>query len=214
MDISSYFETSHVIESPLFFVKKDLHGILKARDIDSPHSMNLYLSVAKHLENLDTDAAKTRGAFIRLQCHGIDTEDMFEEYRESWGIPKYEDNLVSFSDFKNGFLWTFRDHSTSWMEEREARTWFYSHIEGSFARRYEFYSCDRGPKELLLIESGDFKTMLEALVNKHKDYSPLVSPVFTEEDLLVFYFSFDEDESHISREGLLNILKQNPNWSL
>lgn len=214
MDRSFYFETLHVIESPLFLVKHDLDNLFKARETDSTESINIYLSVAKHLESLDIDEAKTRGAFIRLQCKGIDTEDMFEEYRESWGIPKFEDNLVSFGDFKNGFLWTFRDHSTSWSEDTEARSWFYNHIEGRFARRYEYYACDRGPEELLLIESGDYKSMLESLVKKHDDYSPLASPVFTEEELLAYYFSFDEDHSNISREDLLEILKQNRNWSI
>ena len=209
MNRASYFESIKLNETPLSQVTYDLERILEAT---ANNDTGLLLSFADILTDLKTNSAKARASFIRLQIKGINTEDLFEEYRESWGIPKFEDSLVTVDDFKNGFLWTFRDHSTSWSEDNEARNWFYTNLEARFARRYEFWACDRGPEEMLLLESGEYKNILNAIIHKHEDYTPFVSPVFSHAELRSYYNSFDEDEHELDKEALLEIMEGNRNW--
>lgn len=212
MDRIAYFENISKVESPLLLLKESLDDLFKKRESDGDESLKAFLSFASQLESFNTDPAKTRAAFIRLQCQGINTEDLFNEYAESWGIPKFQEDLVTENDFKNGFLWTFRDHTTSWVEDEEARNWFYNNIEGRFARRYEYYSYDKGQEELLLIESGEFKNILYSIINKHQDYSPLISPVFSKAELETFFKEYDESVYGFEKERLFGIVKQNLNW--
>ncbi len=209
MNRISYFENIRSNETPLSQVNYGLERIFEAT---ANNNTELLLSFADLLTDLNTNSAKARASFIRLQVKGINTEDLFEEYRESWGIPKFEDNLVTVDDFKNGFLWTFRDHSTSWSEENEARNWFYTSLEARFARRYEFWACDRGPEEMLLLESGAYKNILNAIIHKHEDYTPFISPVFSHAELRSYYNKFDEDEHELDKEALLEIMEGNKNW--
>jgi len=204
-----YFENIKLNLSPLLQIPYSLENTFQAT---ANNEIEDLLSFADQLSILGTATAKARAAFIRLQIGGIDTEDLFEEYRESWGIPKFEEDLVTIDDFKNGFLWTFRDHSSSWAEDKESREWFYTNIEARFARRYEFWSCDRGPKEMLLLESGSFKNILLSIINKHEDFSPLISPVFSRQELKSFYNNFNEDDHDFDKESLLEILEKNENW--
>ena len=212
MDRTTYFEKISKVQSPLLLLPDSHDALYKARESDDEISLNIYLSFASELEAFNTDPAKTRAAFIRLQCQGINTEDLFNEYAESWGVPIFQEGLVTADDFKNGFLWTFRDHTTSWCEDEDARTWFYNNIEGRFARRYEYYSYDKGQEELLLIESGDFKQILGSIINKHQDYSALISPVFSKAELESFYAEYDETIYGFEKKELINIIKQNQNW--
>lgn len=209
MERSSYFEYIKLNQSPLLQVSNELDNVFEAT---ANNEIEELLSFANLLSDLGTVSAKARAAFIRLQIGGIDTEDLFEEYRESWGIPKFEEELVTINDFKNGFLWTFRDHTTSWSEDIEAREWFYTNIEARFARRYEFWSCDRGPEEMILLESGDYKYILFSIINKHGDYSPFISPVFSHNELRLFYDNYKEDGNGFYKESLFEIMKQNINW--
>jgi hypothetical protein len=209
MERTSYFENIKLNQSPLLQVSNELDKVFEAT---ANNEIEELLSFANLLSDLGTVSAKARAAFIRLQIGGIDTEDLFEEYRESWGIPKFEEELVTINDFKNGFLWTFRDHTTSWSEDIEAREWFYTNIEARFARRYEFWSCDRGPEEMILLESGDYKYILYSIINKHEDYSPFISPVFSHNELRLFYDNYKEDGNGFYKESLFEIMKQNINW--
>jgi hypothetical protein len=209
MERTLYFENIKLNQSPLLLIPDSHKNIFQATTNNDVEEL---LSFANQLSNLGTATANARAAFIRLQIGGIDTEDLFEEYRESWGIPKFKEDLVTIDDFKNGFLWTFRDHTTSWSEDTEARKWFYTNIEARFARRYEFWSCDRGPEEMLLLESGDFKNILLSIINKHEDFSPLISPVFSRDELKSFYYNFKEDDHDFDKESLLQILEENENW--
>jgi hypothetical protein len=210
----SYFREISSYSSPLLLLQDEFPALLKARAEQDESYLDVYLQFADKLEKSPWDAAKTRAAFIKLQCKGTDTEDLFNEYSESWGIPKFEDELVAYRDFRNGFLWTFRDHSTSWNEDEEARTWFYNHPEGRFARRYEYYSGDTGPEELLLIESGEYKHILRCIVKKHEDFSPLISPVFSKSELEDFYAEHDPSLYGSTSKDILQIIQQNPNWKL
>jgi len=209
MERTSYFENIKLIQSPIFQVSYDFDIIFEATANNDTEEL---LAFANKLSDLGTDSAKARAAFIRLQIGGINTEDLFEEYRESWGIPKFDEDLVNIGDFKNGFLWTFRDHTSSWREDMEAREWFYTNMEAQFARRYEFWSSDHGPEEMILMESGDYKNILYSIVNKHRDYSPLISPVFTHEELRLFYDNYEEDGDGFFKESLFEIMKKNMNW--
>jgi hypothetical protein len=147
-----------------------------------------------------------------MQCEGIDTETYFEQHRESWGIPKFEEELLTVDDFSHGFLFTFRDHSTSWCEDIEARDWFFKSIEACFVRHYQFLACDKGPEEVLLSTSGDYKSIMWTIVNEYQDYSALTSPIFTKQDLQEFYINFDKEKGDYTKEDLLQIIEENPNW--
>lgn len=209
MERISYFENIKLIASPLLQLPGELDNVMNATSRDS---LEVLLAFADQLSILNTTSANARASFIRLQCKGLNTEDLFEEYRESWGIPKFDEDLVNVDDFKNGFLWTFRDHTTSWTEDVEARHWFYTNIEARFARRYEFWSCDHGPEEMILMESGDYKSILWSIINKHADYTPFISPVFSQVELKSFYNKFDEKEYDFDKDSLLEIMEQNINW--
>jgi len=209
MERIAYFENIKQATSPLLQLSGELDKVIKATASDS---IDLILAFADHLSDLNTAPANARATFIRLQCKGLNTEDLFEEYRESWGIPKFDENLVTVEDFKNGFLRTFRDHTTSWTEDAEAKDWFYTNIEARFARRYEFWSCDHGPEEMLLLESGGYKDILWSIVNKHADYTPFISPVFSQVELKSFYNKFNEKEFDFDKDSLLEIMEQNINW--
>lgn len=169
------------------------------------------LIFADNLRLFNTPSSISRAEFIKCQCEGKDATVLFEEHRESWGIPKFKESLLTADDFKNGFLYTFRDHTTSWSEDMQAREWFYTHIEARFVNKWELWSCDQGFEEVVLKESGEYKNILLAFIND-QDYSPFISPVFSNEELHTFYNSFDEDEAGFDKEALLEIMQQNINW--
>jgi hypothetical protein len=208
-----YFAEIDSLHSPLLLLSCEWENIIQIRTNDLSESLEGYFAFADKLFELDVDIAKTRSQFISMQCRGIESEKFFEQHRESWGIPKFREDLVTVGDFKNGFIHTFRDHSTSWCEDFEAREWFYKSPESRFVRHYQFWACDNGSDEILLRINGDYKSILWTIVNDHQDYSPLISPVFTTQELEDFYESFEEDISGFTKEDLLDILKQNPNWS-
>jgi hypothetical protein len=212
MDRPSYFEEMNSVTSPLLLLADQLDTAIKARTNDLPETVDIYLNFADQLSQLNNETAKTRASFIRMQCGGIDTKDFFEQHRESWGIPKFEEDLVTVDDFKNGFLFTFRDHSTSWCEDGEARDWFFNSVEARFVRHYQFWACDNGPEEILLSTSGDYKSIMWTIVKDYQDYSALASPIFTKQDLLDFYNDFDELIGDYDKEDLLEMIEENPNW--
>jgi hypothetical protein len=205
---AKYFDNIKTAISPILQFASNLGQLVKAT---RNNSIDDLLILANQLETSDSASVKARGTFIRLQCKGLEAEDLFEEYREGWGIPKFQESLLSASDFRNGFLWTFRDHTTSWSEDQEAREWFYTNLEARFIYNYEFWACDHGPEEIVFKESGDYKEILWTLV-KQGDYGPMISPIFTKEELQEFLFQFDEDELGFEKEKLLEIIIQNQNW--
>ena len=198
--------------SPLLLLRDQLDTVIKIRTDDLSEPNDIYLGFADQLSQLDSDTARTRAAFIRLQCGGIDTKDFFEQHRESWCIQKFDEDLVNVDDFKNGFLYTFRDHSTSWCEDGEARDWFFNSIEARFVRHYQFWACDNGPEEILFSTSGDYKSIMWTIVKDGQDYSALASAIFTKQDLQDFYNNFDEEKGDYYKEDLLVMIEENPNW--
>jgi hypothetical protein len=207
-----YFEEMNSVTSPLLLLADKLNPVIQARTNNLLESVDIYLDFANQLSQHDNETAKTRAGFIRMQCSGIDTEDFFEQHRESWGIPKFKENLLTVGDFKNGFLHTFRDHSTSWSEDSEARDWFFNSVEARFVRHYQFWACDNGKEEILHSSSGDYKSIMWTIVKDYQDYSALVSPIFTKENLQEFYNNFDDDECDYNKDDLLHIIEKNPNW--
>ena len=212
MNTSSNSEEINILTSPLLLLPDQLDAIIKARTNDLCGSIDTSLTFADQLSKFDNESAKSRAAYIRMQCSGIDTEDFFEQHRESWGIPKFDEDLITNDDFKNGFLFTFRDHSTSWCDDVEAREWFFRSIEARFVRHYQFWACDNGPEEILFSANGDYKSIMWTIVNDYQDYSALASPVFTKHELKDFYRDFDEEKGDYLKEELLEIIEENPNW--
>ena len=207
-DRKKYFDNINANHSPILQFTDRFDQLLKSAESNSIEDLLFY---AGYLESSDKDSVKARGTLIRLQCQGLEAEDLFEAYRESWGIPIFQENLLTVSDFKNGFLWKFRDHTGSWSEDQEARDWFYTNIEARFVRKYEFWSDDRGSEEMLFGKSGNYKDILSALILE-ADFGPLISPVFTKEELQSFIDRHDEDDLGIQKEALTDIIEQNINW--
>jgi hypothetical protein len=207
-DRKKYFDNINSNHSPILQFADRLDQLLKAAESNSIEDLLFY---ASYLESSNADSIKARGTLIRLQCKGLEAEDLFEAYRESWGIPIFHENLLTVSDFKNGFLWKFRDHTSSWVEDQEAREWFYTNIEARFVRKYEFWSADRGSEEELFGKSGKYKEILSALI-KEAEFGPLISPVFTKKELQSFIDRHDEDDLGIQKEVLTDIILQNINW--
>ncbi len=207
-DRKKYFDHINANLSPILQFTDRFDQLLKAAKNNSIEDLLFY---ASYLESSDADSIKARGTLIRLQCQGLEAEDLFEAYRESWGIPAFQENLLTVSDFKNGFLWKFRDHTSSWSEDEEAREWFYTNIEARFIREYEFWTDDRGSEERMFVKSGSYKEILSALIQE-AEFGPLISPVFTKEELQSFIDHHDEDDLGIQKEALTDIIEQNINW--
>jgi hypothetical protein len=207
-DRKKYIDNIKSNHSPILQFTDHFDRLLKATENNSIEDL---LVCASYLESSDTDSIKARGTLIRLQCQGLEAEDLFEAYRESWGIPIFHENLITVSDFRNGFLWKFRDHTSSWSEDQEAREWFYTNIEARFVRKYEFWSDDRGSEELMFGKSGVYKEILSALIQE-AELGALISPVFTKEELQTFIDRHDEDDLGIQKEALTVIIEQNINW--
>ena len=207
-DRKKYFDSINSNHSPILQFADRFGQLLKDTESNSMEDLLLY---ASNLESSNVESIKARGTLIRLQCRGLEAEDLFEAYRESWGIPIFHENLLTVSDFKNGFLWKFRDHTSSWSEDQEAREWFYTNIEARFVRKYEFWSTDRGSEEVLFRKSGKYKEILSALIQE-AEFGPLISPIFTKEELQSFIDLHDEDDLGIQKEVLTDIIQQNINW--
>jgi uncharacterized protein (TIGR02996 family) len=212
VDRGLYFEKIISTNSPLVLLTQQVDKLIQVRTNDLNESINSYLAFADQLEQQPNAAAKRRAEFIRMQCNKQDTKLFFEQHRESWGIPIFEEGLLTVDDFKNGFLWTFRDHSTSWCEDGEARDWFFKNIEARFARHYQFWACDNGFDEILLSTSGEYKAIMWTIIKEYQDYSALASSVFTKQELTDFFNSFNEKTGDYDKEDLLEMIEENPNW--
>lgn len=171
-------------------------------------SSEVRLELACRLEALETEAAKSRAAFIRNQ----DAEN-FNANREAWGIPNFSEELVIIDDFKNGFLWRFRAHTTSWGDNQHADEWFYTSLEARSVTRYEFWNCDEGPEEVDFVLTGDYKSILKQLLEEHV-YEVLVSPAFSKEELVEYTDNFSGDDEDYSLDEVIgDYISRNPNYS-
>jgi hypothetical protein len=212
VDRVSYFEEITSITSPLLLLADQLNKLIEERTDNLNADINSYLTFANQLAQQPSPAAKTRAEFIKLQCARKDANQFFDQHRESWGIPNFDENLLKPEDYGNGFLLTFRDHSTSWCEDVEARNWFFTNIEARFVRHYQFWACDNGPEEILFSISGDYKSIMWTIVKEYQNYSALASPVFQQQELIDFYKTFDEITGDYYKKDLLEMMEKNPNW--
>mgnify|MGYP005831286947 CR=1 FL=1 len=55
----------------------------------------LYLTIADELEISGDKELIKRAKFIRRQCNGDKADNLFNECRESWGIPNFKEDLVT-----------------------------------------------------------------------------------------------------------------------
>jgi tetratricopeptide (TPR) repeat protein len=150
-----------------------LEGALTERH---PDPRQAALGVAAELEQLGLPEAAARAEFIQHQCAGDSADGLFDTYRERWGIPDYREDLVLAEDFRHGFLWHFRDHSTAFSDNMQAKTWFLCSPEARFVQAYDFEGGLEG--------QGPYKALLERDVawGLPGSLEVLDSPVFTLDD--------------------------------
>lgn len=189
-----------------------IEQLILARTVELTEDTSLYMTIADELEKTgDTDLIK-RAEFIRRQCRGDKAEDLLNAYRERWGIPVFDEDLVTADDFERGFLSRFRDHTTSWADNQKAKAWFLSSFEARFVRVYEFWWCDNGPDEVVDTRIGDYKTILESLL-ADRDYEVLKSPVFTKTELDDFIKHFQHGTGGFSIDEIIECyISDNPNY--
>lgn len=190
-----------------------LEDIQDIETLATTASVDAYLKFADQLEATHRYNYISRANFIREQCKGLDGKHLFDKYREDWGIWNFSEELVTVDDFRNGFLWRFRDHTTSWNDNQKAKTWFLTSGEGLFIRRYEFWTCDSGKDECIEVREGSFKEILLSLL-KEGDYEVLTSPVFSRSELEAYiknYKSMDGD--YTIEEIIEDYIEGNPNYN-
>jgi tetratricopeptide (TPR) repeat protein len=134
------------------------------------------LDMAAQLEDAGLPEAAARAEFIRRQCTGERVDALFGTYRERWGIPDYREDLVLAKDFRHGFLWHFRDHSTAFSDNLQAKTWLLCSPEARFVQAYDFEGGLEG--------EGPYKALVEREVawGLPGSIEVLDSPVFTLDD--------------------------------
>jgi hypothetical protein len=188
----------------------ELLASIRTNDLSEP--IDLYLQVADQLEVSYRHNYVTRANFIREQCSRLSGKSLFDKHREDWGIWNFDDSLISVEDFKRGFLWRFRDHTTSWNDNQKAKTWFLTSPEGLFVRRYEFWTCDNGFDECLEVREGSYKEILLSLL-KDGDYEVLCSPAFSKAELQDFVKKYDSKNGEFSIEEIIeDYIEANPNY--
>jgi hypothetical protein len=89
---------------------------------------------------------------------------------------------VTVDDFERGFLYKFRDHTTSWSDNQKAKEWFLNSDEARFVQVYEFWICDNGPDEIFMTKTGNYKRILNSLL-ADTDYEVLTSPAYRKQEL-------------------------------
>ncbi len=163
-----------------------LQAILAARTAALDEPLALYAAAARELRSV----APARADFIEAQCRGEVAGELFEIYREAWDIPKFDEGLVAATDFRRGFLWTFRDHTASWAQDALAREWFFTAPEARFARRLELWSESAVPggdraggaaaEECTDALEGPHGELVRAIFGDGEgELSALVSPAFS-----------------------------------
>ena len=200
--------------------KKSISTLVKkpsilAEVINTPNALDkvgdsseLRLELAQRLEALETEASKSRAAFIRNQ-----NSENFNANREAWGIPNFSEELIEIDDFKDGFLWRFRAHTTSWGDNQHADEWFYTSLEARSVTRYEFWDCDERPEKADVVFTGTYKTILQQLLADHV-HEVLISPAFSKDELAEYIDNFSEAaEDYLLEELIEDYISRNPNYS-
>jgi hypothetical protein len=184
---------------------------IRTNDFSEP--IDLYLKAAEQLEATYKYNYITRAKFIREQCNGKSSKEIFDKYREDWEIWDFKENLITVNDFKRGFLWCFRDHTTSWCDNQKAKTWFLTSPEALFVRRYEFWTWDNGKDECIEVKEGSYKEILVSLL-KDQDYEVLSSPIFSKTELTDFIKNYEHQTGDFTIEEIIeDYIESNPNYT-
>lgn len=191
---------------------KELERLIQSRTLELTENISLYLNVADDFEKTGDKGLIERADFIRRQCNGDKAESLFNEKRQNWNIPNFSEDLVTANDFERGFLYKFRDHTTSWSDNQVAKQWFLNSFEARFVQVYELWSCENGPEEIIETRIGDYKTILKSLL-VDGDYEVLKSPVFTKQELNDFISIHRPSHSDFSLDEIIrDYITINPNY--
>jgi hypothetical protein len=191
---------------------QDIYLLASARSNNLSEPLDIYLKIVNELEAANNPNNISRAKFITEQINGNRGKEIFDANREEWGINNFEEDILAVDDFKRGFLWCFRDHTTSWRDNQKAKTWFLNSIEAIFIRRYEFWTCDNGFDECIDVREGSYKEILLSLL-KDGDYEVLSSPVFTKEELNDFVKKYNPQSGDFTIEGIIeDYIESNPNY--
>jgi len=191
---------------------KGLEKLIQSRTLGLTEDKDLYFKIADELEKTNEGELIKRADFIRKQCNGDSGESIFNENRETWGIPKFSEDLIKADDFKRGFLYKFRDHTTSWTDNQRAKEWFLNSSEARFVQIYELWSCDNGQEEIIETRTGDYKTILKSLL-ADGDYEVLSSPAFSKQELDNFIKTYRPDNGDFSIDEIIeDYINLNPNY--
>lgn len=192
---------------------ENIEDLIAARTNDLSEPIDLYLEIAQKLENTNRHNYISRAKFIREQCNNSDGKTLFDKYREDWDVYDFPEDLITVNDYKRGFLWKFRDHSTSWSANQTAKTWFLTSYEAQFVRRYEFWICDNGFNECIEVKEGSYKEILLSLL-EDRDYDVLSSPVFSKQELEEFIDNYNPVEGdYFIDEIIEDYIEANPNYN-
>lgn len=193
---------------------RDIELLASMRTIDLSESTDLYFKVVADLQSINRHDYVSRANFILEQLNDNEGRETFEKFREDWGIWNFDENILTVEDFKRGFLWRFRDHTTSWSDNQKAKTWFLTSAEAIFVRRYEFWSCDKGFDECIEVREGSYKEILLSLL-KDGDYEVLCSPVFSKSELTDFIRTYQPQNGDYGiNEIIEDYIEANPNFDV
>jgi hypothetical protein len=191
---------------------KGLEKLIQSRTLGLTEDKELYFKIAEEFEKTNEGDLIKRADFIRKQCNGDSGDEIFNQYRETWGIPTFSEDLINVDDFKRGFLFKFRDHTTSWTDNQRAKEWFLNSFEARFVQIYELWSCDNGPEEIIETRTGDYKTILKSLL-ADGDYGVLASPAFDKHELDNFIKTYRPDNGDFSIDEIIeDYINVNPNY--
>ena len=191
---------------------KGLERLIQSRTLELTEDISLYLTVADEFQKTGDKGLIKRAEFIRRQCSGDKADNLFSDNRENWDIPTFSEDLVTAEDFKRGFLYKFRDHTTSWSDNQKAKDWFLNSVEARFVQVYELWSCDNGPKEIIETRTGDYKTILRSLL-ADGDYEVLTSPLFSKQELDDFIKTHRPNNGDFSLDEIIeDYITINPNY--
>ena len=191
---------------------KDLELLASIRTLDLSEPTDLYFKFADNLQSTNQQKYISRASFILEQIKGGDGKALFDRHREDWGILNFDENILTVEDFKRGFLWCFRDRTTSWNDNQKAKTWFLTSPEALYVRRYEFWTCDKGFDECIDVKEGSYKEILLSLL-KDGDYEVLCSPVFVNSELTDFIKTYQPQNGDYEIDEIIeDYIEANPNY--
>lgn len=191
---------------------KNLELLASIRTLGLSEPTELYFEIVDELKATTRPNYISRANFILEQLNGKSGKELFDNFREDWGIWNFDENILTVDDFKRGFLWRFRDHTTSWNDNQKAKTWFLTSPEAVFVRRYEFWSWDKGVDECIDVREGSYKEILLSLL-KDGDYEVLCSTVFSKRELIAFIKTYHPKNGDYEIDEIIeDHIESNPNY--